>query len=370
MPSAVRPPFTPFARNARQACRTALAGAALAAALFAAPAVHAQSDADRATARDLGLQGFAALDAKDFKTAEDNLRRADSLVHAPTLLLGLARALAGQHKYVEAQECYQRIIREGVAPGAPEAFRNAVESAKTEVSAVAPLLGGVTITVTVAGGGEAPTNEKVTVDGNPINVASLGIRRAIDPGPHLLKVTADGFKPAELQFNVTAGAAVDAPVTIEKDPNYVAPSAPPGPGGEPAPGGSFNGQNPPPGGEQPQGGGLPSWLPWAAFGVGGAGLVLGGVTGAIALGDHSSLQKACPDPNNCNKPADINNYHAMGTVSTVGFIVGGVGAGAGLILLLTQPRSSASMSPAATPASGLHVTPVIGLGSVGAIGTF
>jgi len=60
----------------------------------------------------------------------------------------------------------------------------------------------------------------------------------------------------------------------------------------------------------------------------------------------------------------------MGTLSTVGFIVGGVGAGAGLILLLTQPKSSASTAPAGQPVSGLHVTPALGLGTVGAVGTF
>ena len=97
----------------RLACR--LAVAASLALVTAAPMARAQSDADRATARELGQQGFQALDAKDYKTAEDRLRRADQLVHAPTLLLGLARAEAGLHRYVHAQETYQRIIREGVA---------------------------------------------------------------------------------------------------------------------------------------------------------------------------------------------------------------------------------------------------------------
>src|SRR5271170_8050967 len=83
---------------------------------------HAQSNEDRATARTLGQDGQKALDAKDYKTAEDDFRRADSLVHAPTLSLGLARALAAEGKYVDAQETYKRIIREGVAPGAPAVF--------------------------------------------------------------------------------------------------------------------------------------------------------------------------------------------------------------------------------------------------------
>ena len=56
----------------------------------------------------------------------------------------------------------------------------------------------------------------------------------------------------------------------------------------------------------------------------------------------------------------------MGLVSTVGFIVAGVGAAAGVTLLLL-PGKSDSAPPAA---GGVHVEPVIGLGTVGAVGTF
>jgi hypothetical protein len=54
--------------------RGALGPRALGAPLSLSPSAIAQSDADRATARELGLQGFAALDAKDYATAEDRLR--------------------------------------------------------------------------------------------------------------------------------------------------------------------------------------------------------------------------------------------------------------------------------------------------------
>src|SRR6202035_4895450 len=115
--------------------RLSSVAASLALAVLAAPAARAQSDVDRATARQLGGAGQQALEAKDYKTAEDDFRRADSLVHAPTLMLGLARALAAEGKLVAAHEAYQRIIREGVAPGAPPVFARAVDSAKAEAPA-------------------------------------------------------------------------------------------------------------------------------------------------------------------------------------------------------------------------------------------
>src|SRR5580704_8698956 len=108
---------------------------ALSLGLSIAPQARAQSDADRATARSLGQDGQQALDNKDYATAEDRFRRADKMVHAPTLMLGLARALAAEGKYVEAQEAYNRIVRDGLAPNAPDVFKRALDDAKKEVDA-------------------------------------------------------------------------------------------------------------------------------------------------------------------------------------------------------------------------------------------
>src|SRR6185312_14508361 len=173
---------------------------AFALSLGVAPGVaHAQSDSDRATARALGQEGQQALDKQDYATAEDRFRRADKMVHAPTLGLGLARALAGEGKYVEAQEEYNRIVREGVPANAPDVFKRAVEDAKKEVEGVTPKVGAVTITVKAVGGGDI-ADPQVVLDEHPINSASLGVRRAVDPGAHVLRASADGYKPAELKF--------------------------------------------------------------------------------------------------------------------------------------------------------------------------
>ncbi len=114
------------------------------------------------------------------------------------------------------------------------------------------------------------------------------------------------------------------------------------------------------------GGGGHGVLPWVAFGVGGAGLIVGVITGGIAVGDHSSLSSACGG-GNCppSQSSNLSSYHTMGLVSTIGFVVAGVGAAAGVTLLLLPGKSDS-----APPAAGLHVQPTIGLGSIGAVGTF
>jgi hypothetical protein len=328
---------------------------------FASPA-YAQSDDDRATARALGQDGEQALDSKDFRTAEDRFRRADKLVHAPTLMLGLARALAAEGKYLEAQETYNRIVREGLPPGAPEPFKRALEAAKKEVDTVAPKVAGVTITVKNATGADI-TDPKVVLDEKPVNSASLGVKRAVDPGPHTLRVNADGYKAFEVTFTVAEGASLDEPVVLESQaaaPAAIAPAlSTNGAGGLGTSSTSTTASSE---------GHKRSVLPWVAFGVGGAGLVLGGITGLLAVGDHSTLKNNCPG--GACPPAqsgNLSSYHTMGMLSTVGFTLAGVGVAGGVVLLATQPKDTGSSAPAT---GGLHIAPFVGLGSIGAVGRF
>jgi hypothetical protein len=355
-------------RSSSTAFAIALSLAASASVTVARPA-HAQSDDDRATARALGVEGQQALDNKSYATAEDRFRRADKLVHAPTLELGLARALAAEAKYVEAQETYNRMIREGLPPGAPDVFKRALDDAKKEVETVSPKLGSVLITVKAASGTDIP-DPKVNLDDRTVNAASLGVKRAIDPGPHTLRVTADGYKPVEMRFAVLEGASATEAVTLDKDNTPVAAAAPtpaatpaatptPAPASAPAAATSDTGPH------------KKSILPYVAFGVGGAGLVLGAITGLVAIGDHSTINKDCGG-SSCpaGKDADkISSYHTMAALSTVGFIVAIVGGGAGAVLLLTQPKDSGEGAPPPT-AKGVRLYPVVGLGSAGVFGTF
>ena len=327
---------------------------ALSLGIAVSPEARAQSDGDRATARSLGQEAQQAYENKDYATAEDRFRRADKMVHAPTLVLGLARALAAEGKYVEAQESYNRIIREGLPPGAPDVFKRALDDAKKEVDAIAAKVGAVTITVKAAGGGDIP-DPQVVLDEHPINSASLGVRRAIDPGAHVLRASADGYKPGELKFSTVEGGSADAPLVLDKDLNAVAVAPAPVPAAAP-------GALPADVSAQPEPSKARKIAPWIAFGVGGAGLVVGGITGILAMSKHSTLKDECTSTCPPSAQSDLDGYHTMGTISTVGFIVAGVGAAAGVVLLVTQPK--------ATVTTGLRIVPTIGLGSLGAVGSF
>jgi hypothetical protein len=106
----------------------------------------------------------------------------------------------------------------------------------------------------------------------------------------------------------------------------------------------------------------------ASLVVGGVGIVTGSVFGALALGDKSSLKTecrgtACPS----SAQPDISAFSRDGAISTVGFVVGGVGIAASVVLYLTE-RGGKERRPA--PPTGLAVHPWLSGTSGGVLGEF
>jgi hypothetical protein len=343
----------------------AVAALPLAAWTFAAPA-HAQDAAsqDIAQARQLGQQAQTAYDAGNFTESEKLWSAASRLYsQAPTLTLGLARTQAKLGKVVAAQESYNKIIREwGTNAAAPQPFKDALEAAKSEVGAVSAKVASVTVTV------DGPPNPTVTIDGQAVPSAALGLKRPVDPGSHKVAASAEGYKPAETTFSVAEGGTAAATVKLEKDPTAVAAVPPPEPGlASPSE----------PGADTSSKGSSNKTLALVAFGVGGAGLVVGAITGVIALGKAGDLKDACSPDKTCppSEQDNVDSYKSMGTISTIGFVVAGVGGVAGAILWFTAPKQTASAGGsryATVPAAdrGVSVSPYFGGTSAGVTGRF
>ncbi|HEY0463233.1 MAG TPA: hypothetical protein VGC79_03445, partial [Polyangiaceae bacterium] len=188
--------------------------------LHVAP-LQAQTDEQRSQARDLAGQGFTALQRKDFAKAEEFFRRADALVHAPTLVLDHSRALVGLGRLVEAHEGFAQVLREGVAPNAPWQWRGAVDAAKAELLAVEPRLAWLTVTVS------GPPAPEVQVDSKVLRQAALGVRLATDPGTHTVTVRADRFLPVQKVITLAEGQTAALELVVAPDPS--APPLPPEP---------------------------------------------------------------------------------------------------------------------------------------------
>jgi hypothetical protein len=106
-----------------------------------------------------------------------------------------------------------------------------------------------------------------------------------------------------------------------------------------------------------------------AASVGGAGLGVGAVAGLVALVQKSDLSSACQDTHCGPSQADlVSAYHTSTTLSTIGFVAGGVLLAGGIVLLSTAPERPLLKSEPATARA--WIAPVVGVGVLGAKGAF
>lgn len=304
------------------------------------------TEADRATARALALEGHNALKNKDYASAADRFGRADALVHAPTLVVDWARALQGLGRYVEAHEKYELVLREGVDNTAPKSWQRALEEAKKELDALKPRLGWVTVVL------QEPAQATVRIDGALVPAAAIGVKRAADPGFPEVTVSAPGYAPFKQTLTVGPGEEKTIEVSLRKLPP--APSANQGPVDD-----AFRPR---------QRNEMRRTLTYVAFGVGGAGLAAWATTGALYLHKRSQLNDACTGAGDAcheNQDTRLHRKNMYGTISGISFGVGLAGVGTGLVLLLTEPKSRPE-----TPSAKLTVRPMIGFGAFGAEGSF
>ena len=101
---------------------------------------------------------------------------------------------------------------------------------------------------------------------------------------------------------------------------------------------------------------------FALIGVGGAGLVLGAVTGGIALGQKSDLATKCGASLQCSSTyaAQVNTYDGLRGLSMFGLWAGAAVAATGIVLVVT------ALPPKEAKAAQLFVGP----GRLGVKGTF
>jgi hypothetical protein len=321
----------------------------------------APTGAAREQARQLARQGFDALTRKDYAAAEDLFRRADELVHAPTLELDHARALVGLGKFVEGHERYEQVIREGVAPNAPWQWKAAVVEARAELAAVNRRMAWLTITVH---GSNTPS---VLIDGKTVPGAALGVPRATNPGVRVVSASAEGFLATDRSITLSEGQAAALELTLQADPNAPTPPV------EPVKAPRFVViEAPPPPPPDPD-----RTLPIVLLSAGAAAIVVGAVTGVLAHNTFSDLKRACGGqacvPNNESEYEQFrqkrDKYRGLGTASGVAF---GMGAGAllgGAALWLFTGKSSSS-ERAAHETHALQPSLQVGVGSVSVSGAF
>lgn len=333
--------------------------------LLSSSAAFAQTDLERATARDAANGGRAAFEAGQYEKAIDQFTRAEQLVHAPPHLLYLARAQAKLGKLVAAHETYLKITRETLKPNAPKAFSDAQGFAEQELAGVDARLPYVTVTLQ----GAPADGVSIDMDGTLLPSAMIGIPLPTDPGQHVFKATGSATsEPVTLRIAEAAKQSVVLkahPVASAQPVQSVTPVAAGTGTTDPLPDSGSHGTS-----------GL-RIASYVSFGVGAIGLGVGTVFLLKAKSsddDAGKLFDQCTakDPGgNCGpvrdeyeaKNSDANSQRGIGVAS---MIAGGVGVAAGLTFLILDLSKSTNTARHTTP----HVTPVFGFNSVGLVGAF
>lgn len=258
-------------------------------------------------------EGTALLDQKRYDEACPRLEQAVELVpigSGSQLALGACYEATG--RLGSALLRYERAAALASAAGQADRAKRASEAA----TAIAPRVARLTIAVEASA--RSAADLVVRIDGAPVPSASWGKPYPVDAGERLLEATATGRLPFEEKLTIRDGESRATTVALTLRP--ADPTPPPSPVQAPVGGGD---------------GGTLQPLGLVVGGVGIAGLGLGAVTGALAIGKKSDGDVGC-DGNACPPPALAAREDGLtfATISTVGFVAGGVLLAGGVVLFV------------------------------------
>jgi hypothetical protein len=315
-------------RHRRVRAWTVALSVALAPVLFSGDAVAADgpSDVDKDAARTLVQQGDALLEKRDYEGALEAYSRADDIMGVPTTSIEVGRVALELTRLLEARDAFDRAASYPKKKGEPKPFTAARKAAKKELEKVNRRIPRLLVTVE---GVDKDVDVEVLVDGEVIGVAT---ETALDPGIHEITASAAGYVTATESIDLGEYALEDVTVSMRKARTSLWP------------------------------------MVWAGFGVAGAGVIIGAVTGGLSLKDASETKEACEpgDPTLCPDEAPLDRARVFAHVSTASFVIAGVAAGVGVAGLVI----SLSADDEGSGSDGVAANVVVGPGSLSVVGRF
>jgi hypothetical protein len=318
--------------------RLAAASIVTAIALSAAPALAEPSPADKQRATQLLDEGFERREKGDEQGALKAFGAADTIMNVPVTGIEVARSQAALSMLVEARETATRVTKIPVRAKEPPPFAQARKDAEQMLAELGARIPTLQIELNGLRDGETAD---VRIDNDAIPAEELKSPRRLNPGSHRIIARYGGDEKTE---SVTLA---------EKDAKTVTFDFGGGAGKRDAHGG----------GEGPSA--MPKVLMYGGFGLGLVGIGVGTGTGIMSFSAVESAKQNCVG-NQCTASSaggDVDKAKTLGNVSTVSFIVGGVGIVAGVVGLLLDKDP-------APPKSGAGVSAVIGPGSIALRGRF
>lgn len=315
--------------------------------VLAAPARAGEpSAADSETALQLYKEGKALRESGDQQAALGKLRAAFALVETPIIAVELGRTYIAAGQFVEARGVLLAVSRIPVRNNESTKAGEARLEAESLAAELRPRLASLTVRPK----GTSTTPPKITIDNVVLPADAATAPRVLNPGGHVIVLEVNGQRvQSEVTLAEGQSKEIEIDVPASKNEPAVVPVAPASP------------LTPPPAPEERK----MSPLVYAGFGTAAVGIVVGTVTGILTLSKASALEDVCRD-GRCPATAqsDIDSASTTGTVSTVAFVVGGVGAAVGVVGIFMSGRSTEapreSGGAKARPAQGgLRIVPTI-----------
>lgn len=176
----------------------------------AAFAQGGDTGADTATARELFKQGIALSKQGRWEEAREKLARSLTLKATPLTYYTLAVAERESGRLVDALEHFRAFLV-ATPNETTEAY---VEPARKAIAELEKRVARVLVRVEPADA--APT---LSIDGIPVPEAALGNKRLVDPGNHVITVSAEGFEPVARSVSLAEGAHEELVITLQPDAN-------------------------------------------------------------------------------------------------------------------------------------------------------
>jgi hypothetical protein len=287
---------------------------------------RASADTARDQAIALADEGSKRLEEKNYAAAIEKFDAAFALVPVPVFALQAATALEMSGRLVDALARYRAAYEMTPDPSWSPIQRDAQATARQRHQRLAARTPRLIVALS------GTRTDRVELDGKATNPEALAAGLLVDPGEHRV-VAHVGSKAIEQRVALAEGQTRRIELIVPAEENLA-----PSPSGA-SPVARRDSNVPTPESTAPSS----RTLGWVALGVGAAGVVVGGVTGVIALGKKADLEDRCPE-RSCPQQAweDNDSYDRLRTISTIGFVVGAVGIGTGGVLLWTTPSPSSS----------------------------
>ncbi|MBN1656222.1 MAG: hypothetical protein JXA30_20805 [Deltaproteobacteria bacterium] len=173
-----------------------VAGTVLVFTLASTAGVSAQDEARKsALARELFNDSIALIETEQWKTAADKLQRALLLRWSPVIAYNLGFCLGHLGKLVQASELLQQVMRDESANAALK------ETADALLRELQPRIAKLAIRT------EADqSNSEITLDGEALSPAAIGVAAPVDPGQHLIVARRDGAVVAQETVEIAEGS--------------------------------------------------------------------------------------------------------------------------------------------------------------------